>query len=61
MNISFSSFSIWASVLVCARSDAVGGGSHEAIRRCDLARARAVLLRITSASVVEGAGVGILW
>lgn len=60
VNISCSSLSISASVLVLASSSAVRGGSHEAMRRWDLARATLALLNIMSASeVVEG--VGMVW
>lgn len=51
-NISCSSFSISSSVLVFASSSAVRGGSHDAINRWLLARARLALLKIISASLV---------
>ena len=54
VNISRSSFSISSSVFALASSEAVGGGSHDAIRRWDLARATEARLKIMSAS--EGIG-----
>lgn len=51
-NISCSSFSISSSVFVDASSSAVRGGSHDAINRWLLARARFALLNIISASLV---------
>lgn len=56
MNISCSSRSISAAGFAFASSEAVSGGSHDAIRRWDLARATAARLKMMSAS--EGFGGG---
>lgn len=59
VNISCSSFSISSSDLAFASSSAVRGGSHDAISRWLLARARLALLKIMSASLVVAGMVAI--
>lgn len=51
VNISCSSFSICSSVLAFLSSEAVGGGSHDATRRWDFARATFARLNTISASL----------
>lgn len=55
MNISCSSCSLSSWDFAFTSSEAVGGGSHDAISRCDFARATEARLKIMSASEgIEG-------